>query len=313
MAKKRRRPGASGGGSPETGFPAGPALAAGLLVGAGLTWLVMKGPPGEGPRPAPPTATVPAGQDGPAVDTSNLSHSQAQGVAMLQAQINAQLEQFEQNPDRIPAEDEDQRMLFRHQATGRWVLLLGRTRAEKKSAWTASILRDGPDSLTGERPEKGLAVDASFELPGAEGIETVEISATGSVVLVLTRRHFRGQGPGDLIRLVPGEGHGRVIDHDVFRFSLARDGDALLYERAASSDELHGKREVKLFHASRSETKQVREFEYPKVQVGELGPWDDNGVFVNLSIVEYAGGFEPSKIERFKLDGFNPTQLIPSP
>ena len=55
----------------------------------------------------------------------------------------------------------------------------------------------------------------------------------------------------------------------------------------------------------------VKTFDFPKQQVGELGPWDPSAVFVNLSVDTYSDKFVPDKTERFTLDAFNPTQLVP--
>jgi len=313
MAKRKKRaPAPSKKTHPASGFSPALAGAIGLILGAVLTWGLRAPVPGE--RPPPPTEAAPGNPGQPAgggPDLSELTFEQQQALAMQNAQVDQILQDMENNPGRLPAEDEDRRFLYRLEDPGRWLLITGRARAEKLTAWTAAVLRDGPDSLTGEPPEQGLAVEAVFTLPAAKSIETGAFAKTGSVAIVLTRKQNRGQGPGTLVRLVPGEGHGQVIDQDVFRFALAGDGDALLYEKAADPAELLGERELRIYHASRSEAKTVRTFAFPQEQIGDLGPWDPSGVFVNLSIETYEeGSFEPV-VERYKLDGFNPTQLVP--
>lgn len=301
-------------------FPPGLAGIVGALLGAGLTFVVMN-EPGPSSRPKPPTPVPSAspvrleGEDGASTPGDELladamNPAAANFLAQMQAQAESTIAMIESNPDRLPAEDEDRRFIFPHESGKRWLALLGRMRAEEQDRWTAAFLRAGLDRLTGEEPEGGLAVTASFELPAAESIEGAEFNETGSIAMVLTRTHHRGQPPGDLIRLVPGEAHGKRIDKDVFRFCLAPDGDAVLYERAADPDDLLGKRELKIYHASRSEGLVIKTFDFPREQVGTLGPWDPTGVFVNLDVQVYAGGFEPSEVTAYTIDAFSPEQLV---
>lgn len=325
MAKKRRssgKPGKPGSKNNATGFPPGLAVFIGFLLGAGLTWLVLQEPmPNKNPGLAPtPTPTGPAqveaetGGDGTVrLHMQGGTFQQQQSIKMMEQQFNAQIQLMNQNPGLIPAEDDDLRYRFFHAPSNRHLLLLGRAHPEDRDRWTALVARTGPSPFTGEAPEQGLVVEASFELGGAHAMETAAFSESGHVMMVLTRAHNRGQGPGDLIRLVPGESHAKRIDTDVFRFLLSPDGDAVIYERATDPEDHLGPRELKLFHASRRETHQILEYAFPRTQLGVLGPWDSSGVFADLSVLHFEDGFEPSSEEHYKIDGFNPTKLIPVP
>lgn len=311
MGKKSRGKAAKKSASPKSDFP--PALAAvtGLLVGAGLTWMAMtdSGAPNL-PRPEPtrtsPSATSKVDPDSPlGGEDDDLSPLQVQALAMHRQQADQLVQEIMANPDRISAEDDDQRFVFPHPVRTRWLLLTGRARPQESNRWTASLLVAQDEAV-----RDSMKVEAHFELAGAASIDGAQFNETGSVAYVLTRTHHRGQPPGDLIRLVPGEKHGQVIDADVFRFVMAPDGDAVLYERATDPEDLLGQRELKIYHASRKEAAVIRSFDYPKEQIGDLGPWDPSGVFVRVNTETYGSGFEPASIDHFTLDAFNPTKLV---
>jgi hypothetical protein len=317
MAKKKNKlPGTPGKKTRSSDFPPGLAVFIGFLLGAGLTWMVLQEEPPSSRPPATPTGpaairtgTTPDGKF--KISTKNMTAEQAQSMMLMQQQIDGAIQMMEMNPGRIPAEDEAMRFDFAHPTTGRHLLVLGRAQGGGADHWNATVVRTGKDPLSGDAPKNGLEIEASFELGGAESMETATFSEGGNVGRLLTRAHNRGQAPGDLIRLAPGEDHARKIDTNVFRFTLSPDGDVVLYERAVNSEDLLGKRELKLFHASSGEIHRIQGFDYPKVQIGTLGPWDETGVFADLTIQEYLDGFEPSSTKRYRLDGFNPTKLIP--
>lgn len=313
MAKNKRGKSAPSGGTPRSDFPPSLAGVAGLLVGAGLTWLAMTDA-GAPPRPVRPTskpvspaATSKVDPDSPlGGDDGDLSPIQLQALAMHRQQADALVQEIMANPDRISAEDDDQRFVFAHPVRTRWLLLTGRARPEESNRWTASLL-----VADDEAARESLKVEAHFELAGAASIDSAQFNETGSVAYVLTRTHHRGQPPGDLIRLVPGERHGKVIDTDVYRFVMAPDGDAVLYEKAADPADLLGRRDLRIYHASREEAQTIRSFAFPKEQIGDLGPWAPSGVFVRVSTETYGEGFEPASVDHFTIDAFNPTQLVP--
>jgi hypothetical protein len=312
MGKKSRGKAAKKSAKPKSDFPPSLAGATGLLIGAGLTWMVMtdSGAPNKPVRPEPtktsPAATSTVDPSSPLGGDQDLSAIQVQALAMHRKQADALVEEIMANPDRISAEDDDQRFVFPHPVRTRWLMLTGRARPQEQNRWTASLLTAADESV-----RESLVVEAHFELAGAASIDSAQFNETGSVAYVLTRTHHRGQPPGDLIRLVPGENHGKIIDQDVFRFVMAPDGDAVLYERATDPKDLLGKRELKIYHASRQEGLVIRDFSFPKEQIGTLGPWDPSGVFVRVSTETYGSGFEPASVDHFTLDAFNPTKLVP--
>lgn len=279
----------------------------GLLIGVVGTLGVQAlrspaAPTGPGADPTSTEVSIPTGDIDP---------TRQQGIERLIGQIEASVRELDQQPDILPAEDPERQLLFRHPRGDRWLLVLGRARPDDRDRWTVASIRSGPDPLTGEAPERGIAIEGTFDLPGAQGIEAAEFNELGSVGMLLTRSASRARGPGDLYRLIPGEQHARKIDEAVFRFALAPDGDAVVYERALDPTEPLGERELKIFHASNNEALAVRSFEFPREQIGQLGPWGPGGVYLELTLERYGEGFKPESVLRYSLDPFNPTNFAP--
>ncbi len=287
-------------GSPFSAFV--PALL-GVVVGAMGTLVATKSD-----QPTPPPGSTPSAGS-PGSPGSQLDPLQREGFDNLRAQIESQIQGMD--PDRIPTEDQDRQFVFRFGKRNRWLLAVGRARPEDTDRWSVALARTEKDPVYGELPDAGLAIDAVFDLPGALGIEGGAFNETGSIAALLTRSRSRARAPGDLYRLVPGEGYARKVDDNVFRFALAPDGDSLVYERAVHPEQDFGERELKIFHASQDTVAVLRSFAYPKEQLGRLGPWGPGGVFLELTIDRYGDGIGPPNTTTFTLDPFNPTNFVP--
>lgn len=313
-SKKKRPPRPRPDAGPST---SGPGPVAGAIVGAIVGCLLTLAARPGGPAPARPGGDESPGSEtgtsAPLRDAMDGTSSpiQEQGAAMLRQQIEAQMAAMKQDPGRIDAEDPDRQYVFPDRTGKRWLVLLGRARPDDRDRWTAAIVRAAKDPMSGQAPEGGLAVEGSFELPGAMGIEGAAFNETGSIAMVLTRSHSRARAPGDLYRLVPGERHARHVDEAVFKFALSPGGDSAVYQRALDPEETLGARELKIFHASRQESQVVRSFDYPREQLGSLGPWGPGGVFVELTVERYGDGFRPESVVKYTLDPFNPSNFNP--
>lgn len=269
-------------------------LLGGALAGALLTYVATRPIHAEAPEPdGPPLATKPI-----LGDDDGLTDMQRQGFARLKQQILADVQGLPGSDDQIPAEDEDRRFVVRHPEKPVWLMALGRARPAERDKWTVAVVDT--------EAEAGLGVRASYELPGANGIETAAFNAFGSVAILLTRKDSRARPPGDLYRIVPGENRATKVDEGVFKFTVSGDGDALVYERALDPEVPLGARELKIFHASREQSQVVASYEYPKEQVGQLGPWGPGDVFLEVKVDRYGETFGPPKTSSYTLDPFNP-------
>lgn len=315
MAKKKKRRGAPAPSSPPAseGMPTGVVAFLSFLVGAILMYVGSPKVPANDPHaghnhppgqhPSPTKATEKSGAAG------DLNYAEQRFYETQKMQTKIILEELRRNPGRIPAEGKDLLRVFPHPDKKIWFTLFGQAEADSAPSWVGALVHQDPGRL-GDLSD-GLRLESHFALPPAEEIEKGKFNGTGSVFVLLTRKYERGQPPGQLIRIVPGEDQAQIVDEDVFDFALSPDGDAILYQKAIASDDLLGPRELKVYHGSQAEGASLRKLSYPKEQISEIGPWDPSGVFVSLTILTFEGGFEPTKTERFTVDAFNPTKLIP--
>lgn len=282
----------------------GTGIVVALLLGACLGAL---GTSSLGPSGPGPAATAPAS---PEPDRSNLTDTQRIAVANLESQVDAALQTLKEEPDLFPTEDKSRRLILKHPAQERWLFGFGVARPDAADRWSLAVVRAGKDPLAGTLPKQGLDIEAVFEIPGAQGMEAAAFNETGSVALVLTRSVSRAKPPGELFRLVPGEAHARRIDSNVFRFTLAPDGDAIVYERSVQPGDDFGPRELKIYHASRGRTQLIKPIAFPKEQLGALGPWGPGGVYLGLSLVRYgSASLAPESVTSYTLDPFNPSNF----
>lgn len=147
-----------------------------------------------------------------------------------------------------------------------------------------------------------LEVSALFDVFTAYRVTRMVWSFDGLFLAVLTQSESLSGPGGQLAVLIPAEGRARLIDRDVFSFTMSPDGRHLVYEKSAKPGDLYGPRRLVHFDGATGKQAVIERLDYPRVQVGSMGDIDKAGTSVAVTLKDYSQGLTRVSDVRGTLD-----------